>query len=26
MAIEKIQQLHINSEHKRLPPQKPNRE
>jgi len=26
IAIEKIQQLHINSEHKRLSPQKPNRE
>ena len=26
ITIEKIQQLHINSEHKRLPPQKPNRE
>ena len=25
-TIEKIQQLHINSEHKRLAPQKPNRE
>ena len=25
-TIEKIQQLHINSEHKRLSPQKPNRE
>lgn len=26
ITIEKIQQLHINSEHKRLSPQKPNRE
>jgi len=26
IAIEKIQQLHINSEHKRLPAQKPDRE